>query len=184
VFNDIDPRRIKLTPRAPERIPEALARGEVDAAAIWEPYASQAMAALGADAIVLPSPRVYTQHFGLVAERRTLAARESELVRLLRALVRAQHFITDEPEAARALFAAQRGVAPALTGAWMAEQDYRVRLDQSLVTTMESELRWAARAGIEGFEPGASGARGATVLRAIEPALLRKVAPDAVGVVH
>jgi len=184
VFNDIDPRRIRLEPRAPEQIPEALARGEADAAAIWEPYASQAMAALGADAIELPSPRVYTQHFGLVADRRTLAAREPELVRLLRALVRAQHFIADEPETVRALYAAQRGVSPALVAAWMAEQDYRVRLDQSLVTTMESELRWAARVGLEGFEPGTTSGARASMLRALEPALLRRAAPDAVGLVH
>ena len=184
VFNDVDPRRVKLVPRAPEQIPGALARGEVDAAAVWEPWAAQAVAALGADAVVLPSPRVYTQHFGLVADRGTLARREPELVGLLRALVRAQHDIADEPQAARALYAARRGVTPEIAGAWIAEQDYRVRLDQSLVTTMESELRWAARAGLEGFEPGRFGARSPALLRSIEPALLRQAAPDAVGLVR
>jgi NitT/TauT family transport system substrate-binding protein len=186
VFNDIDPRRVQLVPRAPGQVAQALARGEADAAAIWEPYASQALAALGGQGIELPTARVYTQHFGLVAERPAIARREADLVHLLRALVRAERFIADEPQAVRALYAARRGVAPALAEAWMAEQDYRVRLDQSLVTTMESELRWAGYAGIPGFAPGASGAAAArtrTVLRAIEPALLRQAAPDAVGLV-
>jgi NitT/TauT family transport system substrate-binding protein len=184
VFNDVDPRRVRLVPRAPEQIPGALARGEVDAAAIWEPWAAQAEAALGTDAVVLPSPRVYTQHFGLVADRGTLAHREPEMAGLLRALVHAQHYIADEPQAARALFAARHHVTPEVAGAWIAEQDYRVRLDQSLVTTMESELRWAARAGLEGFEPGRFGGRSPALLRVIEPALLRRVAPDAVGLVR
>jgi NitT/TauT family transport system substrate-binding protein len=184
VFNDVDPRRIRFVPRTPEQIPGALARGEVDAAAIWEPWAAQAEAALGAEAVVLPSPRVYTQHFGLVADRGTLTRREPEMAGLLRALVRAQHFIADEPQAVRALYAARRDVTPEVAGAWIAQQDYRVRLDQSLVTTMESELRWAARAGIEGFEPGRLGSRAPALLHVIEPALLRQVAPDAVGLVR
>jgi NitT/TauT family transport system substrate-binding protein len=184
VFHDIDPGRVRLVPRAPEQVTGALARGEADAAAVWEPYAGQALAALGAEGVELPSPRVYTQHFGLVADRRTLERRAPEMVQLLRALVRAQHLIEDEPQAVRALFAAQRGVSPEVAGAWMAEQDYRVRLDQSLVSTMESELRWARRVGLDSFGPGAAAVRASTVLHAIEPALLRQAAPDAVGLVR
>ena len=59
------------------------------------------------------------------------------------------------------------------------DQDFRIRLDQSLVTTMQSQARWAVRAGF-----GDGGTHGIDLLHAIEPGPLRKAAPDAVGLVQ
>jgi NitT/TauT family transport system substrate-binding protein len=179
VFSDVDPRTVTVVPLAPDRLVDALQRRQVDAIAIWEPLASTAAAALGADAVVMANPRVYTQHFNLVADRATIARRETDLVRLLRALVAAQRLIAADPAGAQAILASRLGLAPALAAAAIADQDYRVRLDQSLVTTMQGQLRWAAlAASAAGPRPGA---RPRDLLRAIEPGPLRQAAPDAVG---
>lgn len=179
VFNDVDPRTVTIVPLAPERLVDALQRRQVDAVAIWEPLASAAAAALGADAIVMANPRVYTQHFNLVADRATIARREADLVRLLRALIAAQRLIAADPAGAKAILASRLGLAPAIAAAAMADQDYRVRLDQSLVTTMQSQRRWAALA--EAASRPQPGERPRDLLRAIEPGPLRQAAPDAVG---
>ena len=98
-------------------------------------------------------------------------------MRLLRALVRAQRAIQEQPEAARALLAERLHLAPAIAATMMENQDYRVRLDQSLVTTMQGEARWAAR--------NAGGTRGAAdMLRAIDAAPLHRVDASAVGIVQ
>ena len=176
VFNDIDPDAVTVVGLAPGKLVGALESRAVDAIAIWEPLASTAALELGGDAVVFESPRVYTQHFNLVAARPTLERRDADIARLLRALVRAQQAIQDDPDAARALLAQRLHLAPTVAAMMMAHQDYRVRLDQSLVTTMQSEARWAARAG---------GARGnIDVLRAIAPAPLRHLDPTAVGLVQ
>ena len=182
VFNDIDPRAVTVVPLAPDALVGALERREVDAVAIWEPVASAAASALGADAVSFASPRVYTQHFNLVADRATIARREPELVALLRALVEAQHDIARDPAGAQAILAARLGLAPEIAATAFAGQDYRVRLDQSLVTTMQGEARWAVRTGAASRP--LPGARAGDVLHAIEPGPLRKAAPEAVGLVQ
>jgi NitT/TauT family transport system substrate-binding protein len=177
VFNDIDPSSVTVVGLAPDRIVKALEARGVDAVAIWEPLASSAALALGGDAVTFASPRVYTQHFTLVSARATLERRDADIARLLRALLRAQRTILVEPDAVRALLAERLHLAPALVATVMENQDYRVRLDQSLVTTMQSEARWAAR--------NAGGARaGFDALRAIDPAPLHRLDPTAVGLVQ
>jgi hypothetical protein len=59
--------------------------------------------------------------------------------------------------------------------ALMKEQDYRVRLDQSLVSTLSSELRWAVRDGHakpSGELPNS--------LRMMDTTLLREASPSSV----
>ncbi|MFL6628186.1 MAG: ABC transporter substrate-binding protein [Vitreoscilla sp.] len=178
VFNDIQPDAVHVVGLAPDQLVPALENRNVDAIVIWEPLAALAAQSLGGDAITFASPRVYTQHFNLVSARPTIARREADIERLLRALVKAQHIIRDEPAAARALLAERLHLAPAVAAAVMDGQDYRVRLDQSLVTTMQGEARWAARVG------GGSGGAAVDVLRSIDPAPLQRVDPGAVGLVQ
>ena len=178
VFNDIRPEAVHVVGLAPDQLVPALEARDVDAIAIWEPLAAQAAQALGGDAVTFASPRVYTQHFNLVSARTTIARREADVERLLRALVRAQRLIRDDPAAARALLAERLHVTPAIAAAVMEGQDYRVRLDQSLVTTMQGQARWAARAG------GNGALAGVDVLRSIAPAPLRSGDASAVGIVQ
>jgi len=177
VYNDIDPGSVTIAGLAPDKLVAALQAREVDAIAIWEPLASSAALALGGDALTFISPRVYTQHFNLVAGRAVRERRADEVARLLRALLRAQQAIQAEPEAARALLAQRLHLPPVLAATAMDGEDYRLRLDQSLVTTMQSEARWAAAAG--GVSRG-----GIDVLRAIDPGPLHRVDPAAVGLVQ
>jgi NitT/TauT family transport system substrate-binding protein len=174
VYNDIDPASVAVVGLAPDGVAKALDERAVDAVAIWEPIASTAALLLGGDAVVFASPRVYTQYFNLVAARATIDGRRADIQRLLRALIRAQDFIRADPQAARALLAARLHLPAAVVAAVVDNEDYRVRLDQSLVTTMQSEARWAAH--------GAGPARAAVdVLGTIDPAPLRRLDPTAVG---
>ena len=179
VFNDIDPASVTVVGLAPDKLLPALEARSVDAIAIWEPLASAAALALGGDAVTFVSPRVYTQHFNLVSARAMLERRDADIDHLLRALQRAQRAIQAEPAAALALLAARLHVAPAMAATVMEGQDYRVRLDQSLVTTMQGEARWAARAN-----GSRAGGAGFDALRAIAAAPLRRLDPSAVGLVQ
>ena len=178
VYNDIDPASVTVVGLAPDKLARALETRDVDAVAIWEPLASTIGLALGGDAVTFAGPRVYTQHFNLVAARAAIDHREEDIARLLRALLRAQRVIQEQPEAARALLAERLHLPPALIAAAMDNEDYRVRLDQSLVTTMQGETRWFTRAG------GGAAAAAVDVLRSIDPAPLRRVDAAAVGLVQ
>lgn len=178
VFHGLEPSDVKLVLLPPDGIVEALRRGDIDAAAIWEPQASTALAD---GAVELPTPRVYTQYFNLVAARATLAARERELAQLLRALLQAQRFVAEAPGRAADVLVDRLNLEPKAALALLREHDYRVRLDQALLSTMSSQQRWAA---IEGLIDAAAARRGGAVYEAVEPGPLRKLQPDAVTVVR
>ena len=175
VFHEIDPKKVRVSALAPDQLTGALTRGEVDAIAIWEPIASSAITALGSDALVLPSPRIYTQHFNLIAGREVISQREADLAGVLRALARAERFIAEHPpQAARILEARLPGGAGNL-----AEHDFKLKLEQSLISTMDGQARWAVRQGLT------LGGRGAgNLLRSIDPAPLRKAVPGSVDLVQ
>lgn len=175
LFHDIDPKGVTLVALAPEKVPQALAAREVDAVAIWEPYGWLTLRAVGADALVLDNPRIYTPTFNLVVDRRTLAAREDEIVKLLRALDRAQRFIREQPRRAQEIMKARLRLDQAFVDAVWPDLDFRLGLDQSLVSTLEGEARWALR---EGHVP--AGRKTPNFLHVIEPGPLRRAVPGAV----
>ena len=177
VFHEIDPKQVDVVPLAPERLVGALQRHEADAIAIWEPIASTAMAALAPDGLLLTSPRVYIQHFSLIASRQAIAQREADLIKLLRALQRAERFIAEQPAQAQQILKARLKGAIGLEN--LSEYDFRLTLDQSLIATIDGQARWAMRIGLV----PSSGGPG-NLLRSIEPALLRKAVPGAVSLVQ
>lgn len=143
----VEPRSVTLVGLQPEQLLAELRAGNVDAIAAWEPQAHAAMAALGAQALVLPSRGSYLQTFNLVSARPLLQPRHDALVRLLRAVERAERFIAERPTDAKAVLRKRLQLdATAVEAAWSG-LSFRLRLDQSLITTMEGEARWAIREG-------------------------------------
>ncbi len=181
LFHDMEPQSVTVVPLAPEHLSAALQRREIDAIAVWEPIASNAFAALGEDAMAMPNPRVYTQHFSLVTTRGAMASeqRRADFSRVIRALIRAQRFIAKEPASAKQILTRRLNIEPAFAEVQFGEHDFRVRLDQTLVSTMSSQLRWAMRDGHV-----KSDAKPESPLRLVEPAMLREIAPEAVTLVR
>lgn len=179
LFHGIESRMVTPIYLPPDELGPVLQLRDVDAIAIWEPLASQTLKQLGDDGMALPNPRVYTQHFNLVSTRGAIAARRPDLVKVLRALVRAQQFIREQPDAAAQLLTRRLDLDVGSAQAQMKEQDYRLRLDASLVSTLSSQLRWALREGHTKADADLP-----NPLRLIEPALLREAAPAAVDAIR
>jgi len=85
----------------------ALKRGEVDAVAIWEPHAQNALEALGSDAVDLQDASVYRERFNLNTTTRVLRDPEKRraLVEFLRTVVRSSDLARRQPAQARTLLA-------------------------------------------------------------------------------
>lgn len=175
LFHGIDGAAANIVDQQPEQLSDALSDGRLDGIAIWEPLATRALLRLGSDGIALPSPRIYTQHFNLIVRQDDLGRRADDLRRLLRALLRAEALIAREPQRARQLLARLLELGPAEAAALFKEQDYRVRLDQSLASTMSAQQRWARGLGLL--------RRDGEPREFVAPEPLRAVAPSAVTVV-
>lgn len=177
-FNDVDPKKVVVVALPPEQMARALERKEVDAVAVWEPFAYLTLKALGADGAILPSPNIYTETFNLVADKRTIAAREGDLVKVLRALERGQNFIREQPRQAQAILLQRLKLDQAFVDWAWSDLDYRMSLDQSLVSTLRAEARWALREGHVD-----AGKRIPNYLDFVHPAPLRRAVPGAVTLV-
>jgi len=175
LYHDVGAEQVTVVPLEVNQLVDELAAQQLDAIAIWEPIAGEAATRLGVDLARLAAPRVYTQHFVLAIARDRLAAREADVQRLLRGLLRAEQFIASQPGEAAKLLAERLRITPAVARAGMGEHDYRLDLTPVLLSTMDSQSRWAIRERV--VEAG-SGL--APVSRAIDAGPLRKAAPGAV----
>jgi NitT/TauT family transport system substrate-binding protein len=89
------------------RLPEALASGEVDAVALWEPQVQRAMVAIGDDAIEFADRAVYTEKFSLCTKQSNLddPSMRKRIVAFVRALIEAAERLRHEPQVGQALVA-------------------------------------------------------------------------------
>lgn len=82
-----------------EAMPAALAQQQVDAIAIWEPHAQNAIDRLGSDALVLENPSVYRERFNLNTTLQVLSDLDKRraLINLVRAVVRVSSHLENSP---------------------------------------------------------------------------------------
>ena len=171
----VDPRHVTMVPLQAEETVAALQSGRIDAVAVWEPYGYAALRGADAVGLRLPLSGGYIESYNLVTRHAPSAARDGELVRLLRAVGRAEQFIQDEPAAAQAILREQLKLDQHFVDWVWAGLGFRMSLDQSLVSTMEGEVRWAQREG------HVAGGRRPNVLTLIHAGPLKTVKPAAVG---
>lgn len=171
-FGAVDRARVEIVDLAPPAAAEALAAGDVDAAVLWDPVATRAERALGADARVLSS-EIYAE-FSLLTTRADVLERRTPALRaLLRGLVCGERYARERPdETMREL----RRVFPDLDEPALREQLARVTwvvgADNLLLDVLHEEHRWAA---------AAAGRETAGPLEPLlAPGLLEEVDPEAV----
>jgi NitT/TauT family transport system substrate-binding protein len=171
----VDPQHVTMVSVQADETVAALRSGLIDAVAVWEPYGYAALHGADPVGVRLPLSGGYIETFNLVAARASFGKRDAVLARLLRAVERAEQFIRDDPGEAQAILREQLQFDQRFVD-WVWEGlGFRLSLDQSLLTTMEGEVRWAQR---EGHAPG--GAR-PNVLTLIHPGPLKSFKPTAVG---
>ena len=148
LFHGIAPSEVTIVPLDPADAAAALVRGDVDAAGFYQPHGYKAMAALGAEARVLPNPKMFTMAVNLVGITRAGGGRDEDAVKLIKAFRRANEFILAEPAKAQAIIAARLNYDPAMLAAIWPDFDFEMSLAQPLVTTLEAQTRWAMREGL------------------------------------
>lgn len=157
----------------PARGAEPLLRGEVDAAALYLPVGPQAVEQLGAKGMVLPTLRPYTVTVNLIAQP---GLSQDTLLRLLKAVRRSIALMNDQPARAHAQLAALWKRDAQTVGRQLQSYEFRLGLDQNLLSTLEAESRWATREGLV-----SSSAPDYLELMRVEP--MRALAPRAMTVI-
>jgi NitT/TauT family transport system substrate-binding protein len=141
-FGSVPRSAVTVVDLAPERSVEALAKGELDAAVISDPYAARAEAILGDGAHVLQTD-LYTEASLLLTRDDVLSAQEGALRRLIAALACAEREARARPREAlqriRARFP-ELGEDELADG--VARVEWRIGLDHVTLGLLHDESAW------------------------------------------
>jgi len=136
-------KEIKLSFKKIEELPEALARGEIDAFSGREPYTSQVKAKLGSDGIIVFEERGLYDPIDMVVTTKKLVREHPDAAKsILKALIRAEEFIKKQPEEAKKIVSKKLNVPETELARDWSHLNLNVQLPQSLVLAMEDEARW------------------------------------------
>ncbi len=141
----VDPRSVTIVDMNMEAVETALADRAIDAFAVFEPTAFRIMKALKNDGYVIATPPIYTLSFNLVGMKSSMGENSVEVAKLLRALDRAILYIRNNPDKAQAILLERLKLDSSFVDWTWAEYRFDLALNQSLLTTLESEARWAMR---------------------------------------
>lgn len=178
LYHGIDPKSIVPVPMGAEALASALASGEVDAISVWEPWGKVALNLGGVNVEVLQAPRLYSQTFNLLARNDYKQAQAKRITSILMAIDDAVAFIKANPDEAKRILVRDAGVDPDVVDSVWPIYRFELSLQQSLLTTVQGQARWARR---EGHVPAEL--PDPEFLNNIDSSLLRKVKPNAVDFV-
>lgn len=172
--NGMNPRDIRIINMEPDKAVAALLKGDIDAVSTWAPHTVVLRDRLGDNALVLGDPGLYIMTWNLVAAPDYLKSNPERVGKLLRAIVKANRFIINHPDEARAVSRQYTGTdSPFYEKEW---KNYRflTLLDQSLILNMEDQARWMIkREGIRSRIPNFLDIIYAEGLKSVQPGAVR-----------
>ncbi|MBI5101435.1 MAG: NrtA/SsuA/CpmA family ABC transporter substrate-binding protein, partial [Nitrospirae bacterium] len=143
--NGIDRELSRVIDMKPDEMHDALITGRVDAVSTWNPHLQIMLKSLGGKGLIFYGETLYTETFCLAALHESVKARPEAIKKALRALIRAEAFVKQNPEESRRLVAEFIKVDRELLDEIWDVFDFRVTLDQSLLVTLEDQTRWAIK---------------------------------------
>ena len=128
-------------------MPAALASGSIDAMAMWEPHAQNAINALGGDYVVLTHPDAYFERFNLNTTRSVLddPIRRSVLINAVQAIALASRQLGANAQPYLPVLSQAINTPPAVIEAVWPQFSFPAHLDaQALLAMLEQMEPWAA----------------------------------------
>ncbi len=174
--HNLNEKDIELSFLPATALPSALESGAIDAFSMREPFVSQARDLLGDRVVIFSSPGLYDSYELLVARKDIVDNSPDRLLRVVRALVRAEIYSRSHPEPAQQAVAEALGVErESIRQLWPALH-LELYLPQSLVISLEDEAAWAKRENVEGDPP-------ANFLDLFWPEALTRAKPDGISII-
>lgn len=136
---------ISIVDMPAEKLPGALARGEVDAISAFTPYTLLAEDQLHDNAVVFADKDIYRYTFNVVAKQDFIRNNPRKVQKVLRALVKAEKFLQSDPAEAQKIVGKVTGLQMDVLRRIWDDSDFSVSLDQTLILALEDESDWAIK---------------------------------------
>ena len=173
VTSNVDPGAVTVVPLTTDNLVSSVVSGQVDALAAFAPYTFQSEDRLGANAMVLDQPGLYTTFWNVATTHEIAQRRPEVLVAFLRAIRRANALIASDPMEAQRITARWSGVSLANVRRTWPTYHWTLELEQPLLLALEDESRWmSGKSETPDF------------LRYLDAAPLKRVQRDAVRLVE
>jgi len=143
LIHGVSPDAITLVPLRPDAMVAALDAGEIDAAALWEPFAQEAAQLSNRGEPILNSRGIYTLSFNLITMRDLATPQLEAHRRVIAALNDATRFIAVNPARSQRIIATQLQRDPHKIGHGWDDYLFKLSLSNSLISTLEHEAHWA-----------------------------------------
>ncbi len=173
----IPAKEISFVDLPPPAIPEAIVSGAVDAAMAWEPTVWKIKERLGTNAVSWPGQSGQSYYLLLLTQGDFVKNRPRAADRLLRGLVDAEKYVSGHTAEAQEIIARRLAYNPVLLQSLWSRCEFRVRLNQDLLTLMEDEAKWSINRRNRGKELP-------NYLDIIHLESLERIKPEAVGIIH
>lgn len=140
--------RMQKVAMKPEEMPVALAKGDIDAAVAWPPYTEKMLKLLGNNALMIEDDKIYSIYWNIVSAREFAQTHPETVIKLLRALARAERYINGNTASVSTL------MAKTITSEkfMMAEYNFDLYQGQNLLLSMEDQARWAIKMRLTGLK--------------------------------
>ena len=144
-FHGLAIEQVQLVNLRPQEMAEALFRGQVDAVITWGTFAYNIEKQMGEQVVSWPGQMYQPYNWMLVTTPQFIQSKPEVLIRMFRALARADDFVRQHPGAAKEI-TARRIAMPLdyLEYCWSGEE-YELKMNQRILMGMEEEARWAIR---------------------------------------
>jgi NitT/TauT family transport system substrate-binding protein len=159
-------------------LPDALAKGQVDAISAWEPHILNARKLLGKKALLLPSESIFREDFYFVAKRNFMENNPEILKNFLKAIKKGEQFIQKNREESISIVSQRLKLDKELTASIWSDFNFQLMLDQTILITLEDEARWVIREGLTNKKEVPN------YLDFIYPDALEEVKPEAVTIIR
>jgi NitT/TauT family transport system substrate-binding protein len=144
----IDREKVKIIDMKPDAMAAALGAGRVDAVSTFNPTLNLLKKGLGNKGIVFFGESVYTEKVCVAAMLDFVKKHPETVKKALRALVRAETFVQQNPVEARRLVADFLKLDKALLDEIWPILTTRVKLDQAMLVDLEEQTRWVLKKGL------------------------------------
>ena len=136
---------ITPVPLQPDGMLDALLTKKADAVSTWNYPLAEIRRKFGAQAVTFYDRQIYTETFNIAAKQDFVRQNPQVVTAVLRALVRAEDFVSSHADEGQDILAAAIKVDKDLVKEVWDAFGYQVRLDQNLPITLEDETRWAMK---------------------------------------
>jgi len=161
-----------------QEIKLSLQQGRVDGAILYGANLAQIQTDMGAGLIRLPDVDAFASHSILAARASYVDSHPQEVQRALRALDAAIRSMRADPAAASRIVGAQFKLSEANAIKVLDNAEFSLKLDQSLLLSLDDQARWAIGQGLVRAGPVPN------FVKFIKPAPLQAVLPAAVQIIH